>query len=203
MGDDDYIGEKTLQVVLESIQKKDYGLIFLQKETKEAKVIEYQNIEEFIKEVSYLLTFISSNIVATKFVSEIDFDKYKNSCLYQVPLYMTAAKNSHNNLIIYDSSLFEVGKDEESSGGFNIFEVFLNKYLTIRKELFADTNDAEKNYAIEKRVFFNKFLLLIIYRFYIRRDIGNFKIDGGWSIIKKHYGKEPYLKRVFKRLISK
>ena len=216
MGDDDYIGEKTLQVVLESIQKKDYGLIFLQKETKEAKVIEYQNIEEFIKEVSYLLTFISSKIVATKFVSEIDFDKYKNSCLYQVPLYMTAAKNSHNNLIIYDSSLFEVGKDEESSGGFNIFEVFLNKYLTIRKELFADTNDAEKNYAIEKRVFFNKFLLLIIYRFYIRRDIGNFKIDGGWSIIKKHYGKEPYfytgllfslpimvLKRVFKRLISK
>ena len=216
MGDDDYIGEKTLQVVLESIQKKDYGLIFLQKETKNTKIIEYQNADEFIKEVSCWLTFISSNIVATKFISEIDFSKYKNTCLYQVPLYIKAAKGSLSNLIIYNPSLIDTGKDDKNNGGYNYFEALVDNYLTIRKEVSLEVGEDPKYYKIEKRVIFNKFVLLGIYRFYIKRNRGNFKIDRGWEIIRKHYAKEPYfytgllfslpimiLKRMFKRLTNK
>ena len=112
--------------------------------------------------------------------------------------------------------MIDTGKDDKNNGGYNYFEALVDNYLTIRKEVSLEVGEDPKYYKIEKRVIFNKFVLLGIYRFYIKRNRGNFKIDRGWEIIRKHYAKEPYfytgllfslpimiLKRMFKRLTNK
>ena len=148
-------------------------------------------VEEFMKDISFWITFITSHIVNSKFVSQIDFEKYRNTCFYQIPLYIIAAKKSKTNLMIHQK-LFEEAKDIKNSGGYNFFETFVINYLTIRKELLIDTRNESIYYEKEKKFFFENFLIYTIYKFYFWRDIGKFNIDNGWKILIKYYGKNLY-----------
>jgi glycosyltransferase, family 2 len=192
LGDDDFLKEGALKTIINNIQEKDYGLIHLEAKSKKNRIsTEYTEVEEFMKDISFWITFITSHIVNSKFVSQIDFEKYRNTCFYQIPLYITAAKKSKTNLMIHQK-LFEEAKDVKNSGGYNFFETFVINYLTIRKELLIDTRNESIYYEKEKKFFFEKFLIYTIYKFYFWRDIGKFNIDNGWKILIKYYGKNLY-----------
>lgn len=197
LGDDDYIRQDALKMILDKIRHKDYGLVHIQLKYVLANAkfkthyIEFSIIEEFFKCISIGFTFISANIVSTKYIADFDFKKYEDSWIPSMPLCMMTAKKMTQNLII-NEEIIDAAKDYRTNGGYNFFEVFIDYYLTIRKEMLQGTKDSEKYYKIEKKFYLKHFVSLAIFLFYIRRINVPFKKEGAWSIIKKHYGKEPY-----------
>lgn len=207
LGDDDFLKDGALSFLLAKLKNTDYGLIHLKifpKEKDEETKI-YQTIEEYLSDISYWITFISSNIVATKFVPTINFEKYMGTWFTLIPLYITAAKESQKNLMI-NKRIFEDAADGATNGGYNFFEVFVVNYLTIRREMLVDTKNEMYYYKKEKKRLFNEFLLGFIYKFYFKKNKGKFKTEGGWRILFQYFGGNIYfykgiLKLTIKRLL--
>ena len=203
LGDDDFLKEGALSFLLTKLKNTDYGLIHLKVFPKRDEEIQiYQTIEEYLSDVSYWITFISSNIVATKYVSTIDFDKKKNSSLAYMLLYIAAAKENQKNLMI-NRRIFEDAADSATNGGYNFFEVFVVNYLSIRREMLAETKNEVYYYKKEKKRLFNEFLLGNIYRFYFKKDIGRYKVEGGWRILFQYFGGNIYFYKEILKLLLK
>lgn len=204
LGDDDFLKNGALKTIINNIQGKDYGLIHLEAKSKKNRIsTEYTEVEEFMKDISFWITFITSHIVNSKFVSQIDFKKYRNTCFYQIPLYITAAKKSKTNLMIHEK-LFEDAADGATNGGYNFFEVFVVNYLTIRREMLTDTKKELFYYKKEKKQLFNEFLLGFINKIYFKNDKGRFNTEGGWKILFQYFGGNIYFyKGILKLLLKK
>lgn len=204
LGDDDFLKNGALKTIINNIQGKDYGLVHLEAKSKKNRIsTEYTEVEEFMKDISFWITFITSHIVNSKFVSQIDFEKYRNTCFYQIPLYITAAKKSSKNLMI-NRRIFEDAADSATNGGYNFFEVFVVNYLTIRREMLTDTKKELFYYKKEKKQLFNEFLLGFINKIYFKNDKGRFNIEGGWKILFQYFGGNIYFyKGILKLLLKK
>ena len=71
LGDDDFLKEGALSFLLAKLKNTDYGLIHLKispKGNEETQI--YKIPEKYLCDISYWITFISSNIIATKFVDK-------------------------------------------------------------------------------------------------------------------------------------
>lgn len=200
LGDDDYIMDDKLSALLDLLSdEKDYGLIHFKilnnrpfnGKSKDKSTFVFDNSKYFLREVSYWVTYISSNIVATKYVSEIDFEKYMGTYFTIVPLYLTAAYKSEFNLMI-NERFFLDGVDVNRSGGYNFFKVFVEKYLRIRKEYYKKYKNFFIEYQREKYILFRFFLLGNIKKLLIDKKIGMYDVRKGWKIILKYYGFCPY-----------
>lgn len=208
LGDDDFLKEGALSFLLAKLKNTDYGLIHLKVFPKRDEEIQiYQTIEEYLSDISYWITFISSNIITTKFVDKINYKKYIGTHFIQIPFYIAAAKESQKNLMI-NRRIFEDAADGATNGGYNFFEVFVVNYLTIRREMLADTKNEVFYYKKEKKRFFNEFLLDFINKIYFKKDKGRFKTEGGWRILFQYFGGNIYfykgiLKLLLKRILRR
>lgn len=209
LGDDDFLKEGVLSFLLDHLRDTDYGLIHLKisSQQENINVQEYYSVEDFLKDISYWITFISSNIIATKFVNKVVYEKYKGSFLIQLPFYLTAAKEAKQNLMI-NKRIFEDAADGANNGGYNFFEVFVVNYLTIRREMLADTKKELFYYKKEKKQLFNEFLLGFINKIYFKNDKGRFNTEGGWKILFQYFGGNIYfykgiLKLLLKRILRR
>lgn len=192
LGDDDFIKKDVLNILIEKLKKENYGLVHLKMTSKKQLTYEeFSEVEFFLSDVSYWITFISSNIVQTKFVEQIDFEKYMGSYFTLIPLYITAAKKSKKNLMVHRRFL-ENAADSETNGGYNFFQVFVSNYLSIRKEMLKDTKKENFYYKKEKERLFKTFLLGFIDKLYFKKQRGNFKTERGWKILFSHYGWNLY-----------
>lgn len=193
LGDDDYLKEGAFDVLLSILNSSnDYGLVHLQIGGNEKKkATEYHNPQKFISEVSYWITYISSNIVCGKFVESIDFDKYMGTYFTLMPLYLTASFQTPKNIVIH-KRLFEDGADTQRNGGYNFFEVFVNNYHAILWEYVQSGNLKYWIYQIIKYKTFRFFILPHIYRILINHNVGNYYTDGSWNIIFRKYLLCPY-----------
>ena len=206
--DDDFLKEGALSFLLAKLKNTDYGLIHLKVFPKRDEEIQiYQTIEEYLSDISYWITFISSNIITTKFVDKINYKKYIGTHFIQIPFYIAAAKESQKNLMI-NRRIFEDAADGATNGGYNFFEVFVVNYLTIRREMLADTKNEVFYYKKEKKRFFNEFLLDFINKIYFKKDKGRFKTEGGWRILFQYFGGNIYfykgiLKLLLKRILRR
>lgn len=208
LGDDDFLKEGALSFLLANLRNTDYGLIHLKvspKGNEETQI--YKISEKYLSDISYWITFISSNIIATKFVDRVNYEKYMGTHFIQVPFYITAAKESPQNLMIH-KRIFEDAADGATNGGYNFFEVFVVNYLTIRREMLTDTKDEVFYYEKEKKRFFNEFLLEFINKIYFKKDKGRFKTEGGWKILFQYFGGNIYfykgmLKLLLKRILKR
>ncbi|MFT3902304.1 MAG: glycosyltransferase family 2 protein [Niabella sp.] len=192
LGDDDYLIKGGLQRILDAVRGRDFGLIHLCLNGKAKKpVVCYNDAEVFLKDISHVITYISSNIVAKKFVEDVDFEKYMGTFLPQVPLYITAALKSPQNLMI-NERIFEEGADIKNSGGYNFLQVFVTNYLWIRNH-FLKRNSYRSilYYEIEKYNLFH-LLLPFIYNLLLRKNDGRFETRNAWKILFRHYGLRLY-----------
>lgn len=141
LGDDDYFIPGTLDLLIHYLENSDYGLVHLQINAKEGMGFqEYENHELFFKQVSYWITFITSNVFNSKYIKEIDFEEYVGSNFVLVPLFMTAAIQHTKNLVIHDQ-IFEDGKYRIRMAGIIFFKCSLQTtYIfgknTLRKEKY-------------------------------------------------------------------
>lgn len=188
LGDDDTIIIDSLVQIVELLDvQEDYGLLHIyQKKDLQQEYIYVEDWKKTTKYISYSLTFISANIANTKYVPQIDFEKYMGTWFTLTPLYITAYKKEPMN-IVYGVQTFEKAKDYSRNGGYNFFEVFVKNYQNIIEEYIED------RYLflwLKKDIW--PFVWMFTRRLLIDKNVGNFKVDNGWKILFRYYGNEWY-----------
>lgn len=189
LGDDDTIIINSLRKIIEILDvKEEYGLLHIyQKKDTIQDVIYVSDKNEMAKWVSYYVTFISANIVNTKYVPTIEFEKYMGTWFTLIPLYITAFLRERLNVVL-GIRTFENAKDYGRNGGYNFFEVFVQNYLKIMSEYITDP----QLYKWLKKDIWIPFTWGYTKHLLIRKDVGNFKTEEGWGILFKYYGNEWY-----------
>jgi glycosyltransferase involved in cell wall biosynthesis len=191
LGDDDFLEEGVLVKIMDVLKTDTFGLIHLQIKSKgESYLTKYDNPEKFLLAFSYWITFLSSNIVNSKYVSQILVEKNIITVDY-IKFYITAALSEQKNAIIYEK-IFEGGADSANNGGYNLFEVFVSNYLKIWKEFVRRGQFTRLFYEKQKYRIYKNFLTPYIFKLLIKKDIGNFKTDNAWQILFSTYGLYPY-----------
>lgn len=193
LGDDDYLLEGTLYRILEVLKNGEYGLIHLSNAANDGSVEQevYVDTAKFVGDISFMITFISANIVQTKYVPLIDFDKYLGTYFTLIPVYLTAAIKEKKNIMIRFQTM-ELPADGSTNGGYNIFVVFITNYLNVIKEFRATLG--LKWYETEKYRLCRGFLWGWMGRLLLNSNHGlRFKTDGWFKILLKKYWYEPYL----------
>ena len=188
LGDDDYIFTDKLPLILKVLKETNCGLCHLGRRRNEKEDYTlYNDVELFIKEIAVNITFISSNIVRTDFVGEIDFEKYFGTFLTLVPLYLTAMIKGGNDVMI-NVPIFDNPKDKGRNGGYSIAQVFIENYLSIFKEYECNGLLSNDLYKYEKKMVFN-FTIPHVVKYVLLNKPSQFKKDDKtWSILYKHYG---------------
>jgi len=192
LGDDDYLRKGKLEKLLDYLSKGEYGLVHLKVASNSTEDIQvFDSSEEFLKNISFWITYITSNIVNSKYVIGHDFEKYFGTYLTIVPLYLTSATSNDKNLLIYDR-IFEDGKDSKTNGGYNFFEVFVTNYLSIWKQYARKNKITNILYSYIKYDIFKKYVVDRVIILLILKQKGNFKTKSGWKILMYNYGYCPY-----------
>lgn len=197
LGDDDCILLNSLINVVDRLSVCDeYGLVHIyckeQKISNEQYLL-YQDSNEFARTISYFTTFISANIVNTKYVPYIDFNKYMGTWFTLLPLYIKSFICEKRNLLI-NFPVFENPKDTKRNGGYNYFKVFVENYLNIWGE-FVDSKKIKKStFDYLKKDSFQDLILDHIFSFLIlkKENSFNYNTNGAWSILFKHYWNNSY-----------
>ena len=179
--------------MVDMLSAEDYGLVHISAYPKQ-KSIEYETCSEaagFLQKINYWITFISGNVVSTRYLMQTEVEKYKGTLFSQVPIYLTAAIHGNRNAIVY-REILESGLAMETNGGYNIFKVFVVNFLTIWKEQTAALPDNKRVYAGVKRVLYENFLTCYIMRLLLKKNNTRFKTDGAWRILWRYYGLNLY-----------
>lgn len=195
LGDDDPIIPNALAKIVKKLSGEDnFGLVHIYKKERfsEEEFITYMDDNEYVRTISYYTTLISSNIVQTKYVPEIDFDKYMGTWFTLMPLYISALVKEEKNLLV-NFDTFEYAKDWKRNGGYNYFKVFAENYLMIWQEFLAKGSITRKTYNYLKK---DSFKDLVAGPIYQRLIYGNkretYSYDNAWRIIFRNYGNTFY-----------
>lgn len=205
LGDDDLIIIESLIKIIEKLDcDKDYGLLHIDMNVnpKEPDFISYRDDDDFCKRVNCWFSFISGNIAQTKYIPNVDFEKYKGTWFTLIPVYFESLHNERENLVL-NFKVLDDSKDAKRNGGYNFFQVFAANFNKIMYEFASkgyisiDTRDEiKKNIADYNIEAFLDFVIL--------RKKSNYKITGAFSILLKEYGGEPYFyKKIICHLIRR
>lgn len=192
LGDDDIIVIDALVKIVELLDvPQEYGLFHIyQKHDLCSKVTYVSDTKQMMRHVSYFITYISTNIVNTKYISRVELEKYKGTWFVLVPLYLTALKEEQAN-IIFNQITFDAGKDYEHNGGYNFFNVFVINYLKIINEYI--TNDKLRYWL--KYDIWSSYIWTFTKKLLIKKSVHNYSIENGWYILLQYYGLEWYFWR--------
>jgi glycosyltransferase involved in cell wall biosynthesis len=192
LGDDDLLLDNSLNDILEVLSSGDFGLLHIDlSPNKKKKSVLYKNPGRFISKMSYWITFISSNIVNTRYINNIDFDKYRGTFIIHIPLYLDAAIEGKNNVILF-KNIFDTSDNGINNGGYNYFEVFVKNYLTIWKNCTKKIAFHSYLYEKEKCKIFTDHTIRYVSKFLFKNQRGNFKTDNAWHYLFRFYWYLPY-----------
>lgn len=189
LGDDDFLEDNAIVRLLNVLRGHEYGLVYIDTRNElDGSVKEYQDLSEFIKQVSYFYTFMSGCVFRTEAVKCVEnSERYIATNLLQMPFYLQSTFMSNINAVIKFPILKQLGVDANNNGGYNFFEVFVRNYQSIIEEYI---NDKKLLAWLKKDIW--EFDWIFTTRLLIRKDNGNFKTENGWKILFKYYGNEWY-----------
>lgn len=191
-GDDDYLIDGMLQKLLSVLESGDYGLIHLHtRASSKLPKKEFIDPEEFLGEISFWITYITSNVVNRKYIENYNFEEYFGTHLTIVPLFLNAALKHRKNLIVYDR-IFKDGADTKTNGGYNFFEVFIINYLAIWKKFLKNGRIERNLYLSIKKDVYKNHILKYANRIFVLKVKDNFYFERSLSILFKKYYYHPY-----------
>lgn len=144
-GDDDFLLPGYLENILLLLRQDEYGAIFINalpyiKDFNEASHIglpfDYKVYAEplkFVSRVTYLVTFITSNIInKSALPPDIDYFEFLGTYLIQVNWTIKAIFSGKKNVSIETPLL---ACEQDNSGGYKYFKVFVENYNAIMSKL--------------------------------------------------------------------
>ena len=195
-GDDDYLLNGALRVILDHIRKYRGAAIFhLRREDVPRRVYEDAGIVPYIAYVGYHMTWIGGIAFRRELYSLIDEpQKYDATRLPQVYLQMEMLKKNPKFVILYGMFLAE-GTGECIPSGFNFAEVFVKNYLDILQEI---PEIPAYLLSDEKKRLMDELIYDCLER--IVRYQHDLSLDGIFDIVRDYYAEEPYYEEVVAKM---
>lgn len=191
LGDDDYPVPGQLAYLVKILEKTEANLVHLKIGTSDTDpLIEYSQ-QEAIKEISFWITYISSNIVKSSLARSYTGKKYIGTLLAIVPLYILAIYSNNQKTLIVTQRIFADGVSSKSNGGYSYFKVFVENYSQIIGEVLPKDVSSRLLPFLKKDIF-KRYLVDGIARLLIEKNKGNYDTKNSWRILLKHYGLKPY-----------
>ena len=201
LNDYSVIVEGGLMLLIDAIQKfeSDHNIIFFSNKNfnTKAEFTYCQNINEFIDRSSYWTTWILCfGIWKTEFNILIK-GQFKEYNFPHLDLLLRNLESGFKpviaNIHFCDNQL------TETKGGYNLFETFIQNYLTLLKDHIGFNKITNETYKSEKRKLLFNFILPWYCALVIQKDKDfNFGKKGACSYILKHYGIKDILFFLYK-----
>lgn len=192
IGDDDYLEPGALQIVCESLENYEYGLVHIKLSNNEVLRTEYNKVSNFLSDINIMITFMSANIINRTVVSSIKGQDYFGTFLVQVPYYIGAALAYTRNLIL-EANVLSTGHNSAANGGYNFFTVFMVNYFSIWREFIKKGYLSPKDYEYIKKETFERFHLNYIYRHLIGQPNQALDMSGCIKTTLRYFGMNLYL----------
>ena len=143
--DDDIYYKNTLHKVLDEMKKGDYGSIFLRPygfykdhEKEYPFNLNHKNgplkIDDFLVKISSQMTLASANIINKSLIKDVDANDYCGTNLVQVNLLLDAVTRSEYCYYYKD---YIIAVQKNNSGGYDLYDVFINKFGAILQSYVA------------------------------------------------------------------
>ena len=131
LGSDDIPVSGFLRSLIGILENNDYGLFHLDCYSgKKNQVEDYSDNQQFLKDINFWRTYMSSNIIKASYIYQVKGYNYLGTYLIQVPYYLTSCLNEKKNGI-YFGDCFEQDNDSINNGSFNFFFFFFENLFNI------------------------------------------------------------------------
>ncbi|WP_182188061.1 glycosyltransferase [Pectinatus frisingensis] len=203
LGDDDYFCPDTIYNLVHCIYlHRDSSIISLLGDNKNVfKIFCGQGINEFIKRVSFITTYISALVMRRELFEQIDDrDKFNDTLLEQVYMQLSILESNPNFSILY-GSIFEKDSGEsvfsdkkiDSGNKENLCHVFIQEYFDILSSFLGHGLDLNTLHMDKKNVLEN---MILPWLNIIKNRETRWKIDNNIiEIYNKYYKSEPYYEK--------
>lgn len=192
LGDDDYLLEGKLKVILDILQTNDIGCLNLKNPQNCAiGVYKFDDNQKFITKVGHFFTFMSANIIRSESVKNTKVDEaLRRSNLLQMPFFIDSTLSMNQNVLV-KGEFFEKS-DDDSNGGYNFFNVFVRNYLEIWNSYRKSGRIKKLTYWTLKRRLLWNFVMPFITHFHIQNRFPNMDRKEEWKTFWSYYWYEPY-----------
>ena len=194
LGSDDVPVDGFVDSLVDILGSHDYGYLFLNHNSKERQLTEYNDPKDLLDKVHIWITFMSANIFKTEFVKNVNGENYMGTYLIQVPYFLEGIAAGQTNAV-FNYNWIQDGNDAANNGGYNFFKVFVDNLLSIVYEKVENHQINNDCYERFKKSIYCNFIRSFVDGLLIRRDKvmrQNFDTKDGLKILMKHYGNKLY-----------
>ena len=193
LGDDDYLKEGALSLILDVLERNDVGLLHTCHYKLPKSETVFDNPEKALVQAGVLITFMSASIMRSDAVERVEVNDALLKCnLLQVPFYIESALMWKKVVMIRNTDIFLPQDINAGVYGYNFFKVFIENYLNIWDKFYRERKIQISTYkSIKKQLLWN-YVLARIVQIYIYKQYPGLQKEGAFKIIMKYYGKEPF-----------
>jgi glycosyltransferase involved in cell wall biosynthesis len=151
IGDDDLLAAGAVNAVLDCIRQQDFDLLYLGWRLVASPLpsvrfggVERVDAKAFLRRVHCNLSFISAMVFNRERVAGAmpgSYDAFLDSHLYQLVWYLTALRSGSAFLVSRTPLVFV---EPANSGGFGLFEVYLDNQPAVIQAVFGPGSSAER-----------------------------------------------------------
>jgi abequosyltransferase len=187
--------EGKLDDLLTGLSDLDAPVVFLLNKgdvRQENQVIHCSDLNEFVAAVSFMSTWMSGAIYRrVEFQRVTGTEAQVGLCLIQTFMLFQLVSQYSRAIVMTGHFMYEA---EVAKGGYNLFKVFINNYLTLCQDFVADRTLSEQSYHKEKK----RLLVDFVFPWYtltvVKKDRKYaFDMSGAHATIFKYYRGEPRL----------
>jgi len=168
--------------------KKDKAILFMSNNYwgHKSTIVECTNLNQFINEVSYVITWIGGfGIWKEDYLNIKEKDRYADYQLLQTDLLLQNFL-VRKKVVVSNVEFCKV-QTIAKKGGYNFVKVFVNNYLSLLKIFVKSNNISNKNYINEKRRLLFYHVIPIICSQLFTNDKSSYQLDGFFKTLSKFY----------------
>lgn len=190
LSDDDYVVPGVLKNILPLLQNDDYGVIYLNnmwydeipaviEPVADFKTVAYDDKIDFLKRVTYWITFISGNIInKSVLLGKVKPDEYNGTMLNYLGWYIPAIFDGGKNAVVENICLI---CKANNSGGYKLFKVFSNNFNEIIDSLIR------KGYPDEMKSIINNSLIKRFFPGFMPNRLESFEKENIFNVLFKTF----------------
>jgi abequosyltransferase len=191
LGDDDYPISGQLTYLVDILKKTDANLVHLKIDGCASSERMHYSGDAAMREISFWITYVSSNIVKSSVANRYCGEKYEGSLLAIVPLYISSIYTDGSGILVINQRVFADGVSSKTNGGYSYFEVFVKNYYEILFDVLPETTKKILLRYLMKDIF-KRYLVGGVVRLLFEKKKGNYDMKDSWRILFKYYGLKPY-----------
>lgn len=197
-GDDDYFNNGIIYQIINMIyDNRECAVMYALPKSSELNIKQGNGVNEYIKDVSYICTFISGLILRKDSCQKLNnISKYDGSFINQVYVQLELLKDNEKYCVL-SGNIFSKDSGGHSPSGYNFGEVFIRNYFEILNE-YKDYGLTKEVLKDEKYMVLNCMILPWVYK--ITNENISLGLNDFIEIFSEYYSEEYYLDEALNKI---